>query len=72
MSHLETNENNNNGVVGVAGHVRVAPLRRYSVEDYIAGGNGGRGSSQDPASALSLSPSFCSSSEKRRRQESLV
>ena len=68
-----SHKNNNNGV-GVAGHVRVAPLRRYSVEDYIAGSgsSGGRGSSQDPASALSLSPSFCSSSEKRRRQESLV
>ena len=41
--------------------------RRYSVDDYLRVGN-----STDPTSALSLSPSFCSSSEKRRRQESLV
>ena len=43
--------------------------RRYSVDDYLrVSGNSGT----DPTSALSLSPSFCSSSEKRRRQESLV
>jgi hypothetical protein len=70
-----SHKNNNNGVPS---GVRVVPLRRYSVDDYVASNGGvassgsGRGSSQDPASALSLSPSFCSASEKRRRQESLV
>ena len=72
--HSHKNNNNN----GVPSGVRVVPLRRYSVDDYVASNGGvassgsGRGSSQDPASALSLSPSFCSASEKRRRQESLV
>ena len=59
--------------------VRVAPLRRYSVDDYLGGvvspRNGGV-TPQDPtpsiSNGLSLSPSFCSASEKRRRQESLV
>ena len=46
----------------------VARGRSYSVDDYLRSGG-------DPNSALSLSPSFCSSSEKSkkfRRQESLV
>ena len=52
--------------------IRVAPLRRYSVDDYLVPpGNHTNRSLADP-SALSLSPSFCSASEKRRRQESLV
>ena len=60
-SKVIANNNNNNS----ASTVRVAPLRRYSVDDYIGGSNQG-------PNGLSLSPSFCSASEKRRRQESLV
>ncbi len=42
---------------------KIPVQRRYSCDDYIRGGG---------PENLSLSPSFCSSSEKRRRQESLV
>ena len=52
--------------------IRVAPLRRYSVDDYLVPPATHTNRSVADPSALSLSPSFCSASEKRRRQESLV
>jgi len=61
-----SHKSNNNGVVGVAVHICEAPLWSYSIEEYNVEGSGGHGSIQDPASALSLSPSFFSSSEKQR------